>query len=190
MKLKSTRHLIAAAVLLAAGGTSFAVEPHHGQMQPEAAAPSYDLPKEGGQSAFAAITEIVALLEADPKTDWSMVDIAGLRDHLVNMNALTLTATAEQSEQSGGMVFTIRGSGTTLRAIQAMVPAHALQLDRFEGWSVSAETTEDGAILRVMPGDKADLSRIRALGFFGLMATGANHQLHHLAMAKGAMRGN
>src|SRR5437868_57409 len=28
-------------------------------------------PIEGGQSAFAAIAEIVALLEADPKTDWS-----------------------------------------------------------------------------------------------------------------------
>nr|WP_306263460.1 hypothetical protein [Pararhizobium sp. IMCC3301] len=188
MKLKFTRHLIAAAVLLAAGGTSFAVERHHGQMQPEAAVTGEDFPKQGGQSAFAAIAEIVALLEADPETDWSAVDIAGLREHLVDMNALTLSATAEQSEQSGAMVFTIRGTGPTVRAIQAMVPAHALELNKVAGWSVSAETTQDGAILRVKPDNSADLTRIRALGFFGLMATGAHHQPHHLAIAKGAMR--
>ncbi len=37
------------------------------------------LPKEAGQSAFAAIHEIVVMLEGDPKTDWSKVDIDALR---------------------------------------------------------------------------------------------------------------
>ena len=47
-------------------------------------------PTEAGQGAFAAIQEIVAILEADPDTDWSKVDIDALRQHLVDMNAVTL----------------------------------------------------------------------------------------------------
>ena len=39
-------------------------------------------PQETGQSAFAALAEIVAILQADPETDWERVDIAGLRRHL------------------------------------------------------------------------------------------------------------
>lgn len=49
-------------------------------------------PTEPGQSAFAAIQEIVALLEADPDTDWSRVDIAALRRHLVDMHNVTVAA--------------------------------------------------------------------------------------------------
>ena len=36
----------------------------------------------GGQDAFAAIQEIVEILAADPKTDWSKVNIDALRQHL------------------------------------------------------------------------------------------------------------
>ena len=37
------------------------------------------VPSEPGQSAFAAIQEIVAMLDSDPETDWSKVDIEALR---------------------------------------------------------------------------------------------------------------
>jgi hypothetical protein len=53
-------------------------------------------PAEAGQGAFAAIAEIVALLEADPNTDWSKVNIAALREHLVDMDELTLNAVAQE----------------------------------------------------------------------------------------------
>lgn len=145
------------------------------------------MPTEGGQSAFAALVEIVALLEADPKTDWSKVNIAGLRQHLVDMNELTLGAEATQVLGTDQIVFSIRGEGKTLRAIQAMVPAHARELDKMAQWSVSAETTADGATLIVKPQDGRDLEKVSALGFFGLMATGAHHQSHHFAMAKGTL---
>lgn len=46
---------------------------------------------EAGQDAFAAIQEVV-LLEADPDTDWSRVDIDALRDHLIDMHLVTLYA--------------------------------------------------------------------------------------------------
>ena len=40
-----------------------------------------------GQDAFGAIQETVSLLEADPATDWSKVNIAALREHLIDMRA-------------------------------------------------------------------------------------------------------
>jgi hypothetical protein len=49
-------------------------------------------PTQPGQSAFAAIQEIVGILDADPKTDWSKVDIEALRQHLIDMNNVTLLA--------------------------------------------------------------------------------------------------
>ncbi|MFX5914869.1 hypothetical protein ABTE45_18800, partial [Acinetobacter baumannii] len=50
------------------------------------------MPTQPGQSAFAAILEIVALLEADPATDWSKVNIEALRQHLIDMDNVTLRA--------------------------------------------------------------------------------------------------
>ncbi|MBU2486675.1 MAG: hypothetical protein KKG78_16455 [Alphaproteobacteria bacterium] len=146
-----------------------------------------ELPKEGGQSAFAAIAEIVALLEADPDTDWSKIDIAALREHLVDMNSLILEAKATSTVEGDTIRFRIEGEGGVLRAIQAMVPAHAAELNRTGPWTVEAQTTSDGAILSVTSGTDADLERARALGFFGLMAKGSHHQPHHLAMARGLM---
>lgn len=37
-----------------------------------------------GQDAFGTIQEIVRMLEADPATDWSKVNIGALREHLIN----------------------------------------------------------------------------------------------------------
>jgi len=34
---------------------------------------------EPGQGAFAALSEVVRVLEADPDTDWAQVDLTGLR---------------------------------------------------------------------------------------------------------------
>ena len=146
-----------------------------------------DLPKEGGQSAFAAIAEIVALLEADPETDWSKVDIAALREHLVDMNNLMLGAKATSTVEGDTIRFRIEGEGGVLRAIQAMVPAHAAELNKTGPWAVDAQTTSDGAVLSVKALTAEDLAKARALGFFGLMAKGSHHQPHHLAMATGMM---
>ncbi|WP_420408975.1 hypothetical protein [Hoeflea sp.] len=147
-------------------------------------------PREPGQSAFAAIAEIVAMLDADPDTDWSKVDIGALRAHLVDMDRLTLGASAREVTAGNTVTFRISGTGGVLRAIHAMVPAHGLELDRLEDWQVSTETTDDGAILAITADDPSEIERIRALGFFGLMALGSHHQPHHLAMARGTMEGH
>lgn len=142
-------------------------------------------PQEAGQSAFAATAEIVALLSNDPETDWSQVDIAALRQHLVDMNALFLQADVSASPVSDGWRFQVTGSGHTLRAVQAMVPAHALELDKMAAWSAVANITPTGAELTVTSASGGIQQKIKGLGFFGLMATGAHHQPHHFAMATG-----
>jgi hypothetical protein len=142
-------------------------------------------PTEPGQGAFAAIAEIVALLEADPNTDWSKVDVAALREHLVDMNELILNALAREEPILGGLRITVTGEGRTLRAIRNMVPAHAAELAKIEGWQVEAAAQDEGARLTVTSTDPPEEARIRGLGFFGLMATGAHHQAHHWAIATG-----
>tara|TARA_R110002126_G_scaffold291600_1_gene454113 strand:- start:15727 stop:16293 length:567 start_codon:yes stop_codon:yes gene_type:complete len=148
---------------------------------------SAETPVEAGQSAFASIAEIVAILARDPHTDWSKVNISALREHLVDMNALTLDARVVQTSSEDEIVFAITGTGRTLQAIQAMVPAHSAQLDQMTDWQVSAKTTPSGAIMTLSAADAVERTKIESLGFFGVMAIGAHHQAHHLAMARGNM---
>lgn len=139
-------------------------------------------PQETGQSAFAAIAEIVTILQADPETDWERVDIDGLRRHLVDMDLLTKDAVVTRTLRPEGVRFEIRGTPRVLEAIRSMVPAHAPFLAAETGWDVVTEDLDDGVALSV----DGDAAQIQGLGFFGLMTIGAHHQEHHLMMAKGA----
>jgi hypothetical protein len=78
-----------------------------------------------GQDAFGAIQEVVHILDADPKTDWSKVALEPLRQHLIDMNEVTLKADADANTVDGGLEVTITGTGPTLVAIQRMIPAYA-----------------------------------------------------------------
>jgi hypothetical protein len=143
-------------------------------------------PTAPGQDAFAAIQEIVAILEADPATDWSKVDLPALRLHLADMNALMLSAKVTERNITGGFEATISGTGRAGAAARRMVPAHAKELAKIEGLQVSVKAPAGGNIvLRVTSFDPRDKPRIRGLGFFGMMVTGAHHQPHHLAIARG-----
>ena len=44
------------------------------------------IPMLPGQDAFGAMQEIVHILDVDPQTDWSKVDLEALRQHLIDMN--------------------------------------------------------------------------------------------------------
>jgi hypothetical protein len=61
-------------------------------MDPHTAMNTGTVPTTPGQDAFGAIQEIVQILDADPKTDWSKVDLEALRQHLIDMNEVTLKA--------------------------------------------------------------------------------------------------
>ena len=138
-----------------------------------------------GQDAFGTVQEIVGILETDPKTDWSKIDLEALRQHLIDMNDVTLKSDTKVSPVDGGIAATITGTGRTVGAIQRMVPAHATELGKMNGWSAKAEALADGVRLTVTSSDPVQAARIRGLGFIGLMVSGAHHQPHHLAMAKG-----
>lgn len=139
--------------------------------------------QEGGQSAFAAIQEVVASLMADPRTDWANVDIEALRQHLIDMDNVTLRARVVSEDIEGGARFTVTsGDADVMASIRAMVFAHVGTMDGVEGWSMVAENVKDGAIMTVTGSDDA---RIRGLGFIGLMTVGMHHQAHHMALASG-----
>lgn len=154
--------------------------------------PKYHASKHGGgnptlpgQDAFGAIQEITAILEADPSTDWSSVDITTLRSHLVDMNRLVMDTDVRENTIDGGLEMTITGQGRALQAIQAMVPAHAPMIDGQNGWAAKAEVTANGAMLTVTSVDAKETAHIRGLGFYGLMVSGSHHQIHHLGLARG-----
>ena len=142
--------------------------------------------QESGQSAFGAITEIVNRLDADSRTDWSHVDIDALRQHLIDMNEVTLNADIRAESAGNGMRYLVTGNGRTRDAIQRMVIGHARSMGDAAHWTLTAVQTADGAIVTATPKQSGDLARIRALGLLGMMAEGSHHQTHHWMLANEA----
>lgn len=146
-------------------------------------------PIETGQSAFAAISEVVRLLEADPMTDWSKVNIEALRQHLTDMDAVTLRSRVVQVAISGGLTMNVTGDAATAASIRRMVTAHAPILEQMGGWRATTASIPGGirlAVTAANPRDTALIARIRGLGFIGLMTEGSHHAEHHLLIARGA----
>jgi len=152
-----------------------------------------------GQYAFATLAEIVSLLEADPDTNWSKVDIESLRQHLIDMDRVTMSSMVASSPIDAGMRFTVTGfdpSTIASASIQRMTQAHAAAQSAAISHS-GAETNvpsalhyavqliENGAEMSVTASDEDEIPRIRALGFIGVMVSGMHHQAHHWSMAKG-----
>ena len=145
-------------------------------------------PAQPGQGAFGAIAEIVRMLDADAKTDWSKVDLERVRQHLIDMNEVVLHSEVRQTALPGGLAMEITGTGRTEGAIRAMVVPHATALDRMAAYTAKAEAIPGGVRLTVMAKNAADakaVARLRGLGFIGLLTEGGHHGPHHLAMAKG-----
>ena len=145
---------------------------------------------ETGQGAFAAIAEIVRLLEADPMTDWSRVDLEALRQHLIDMDDVTLRSVVRREDIAGGAVFTVTGAGRVREAVRRMAREHGPMLS---GNGLTWETAEipDGVQVTVRaasPTDARAVARLRGLGFVGLLTVGEHHTVHHLGLARGTMR--
>jgi hypothetical protein len=141
--------------------------------------------REPGQGAFAAIQEIVALLDSDADTDWTKVNIDGLRQHLVDMDNVTLHAEVSETRIAGGRRYLVTGAGAVRESIDRMIKAHAETMDGVNGMRISAATVPDGTTMTVTVAEPTDLPRLEGLGFIGVMALGAHHQEHHLMIAKG-----
>jgi hypothetical protein len=146
------------------------------------------VPALSGQDAFGAIQEVVRILEADPATDWGKVNLERLRQHLIDMNEVTLRSKVKTVTVPGGLAMDVTGSGRVEEAIRGMVVPHAKELDQMKEWSARTEQIPGGLRLTVVarnPDDVRTVARIRGLGFIGLLVQGGHHQPHHLAMARG-----
>lgn len=178
------------ALALALASVSGPAAAQHAAMHPPTAPPAGGRvggseAKEFGQGAFAAISEIVAILEADPETDWDRVDLGALRAHLVDMERLTVDSVVSQHPVDGGLEILVSGPAPAVDAARRMVPAHAAMVAAGRGWKVDLE--DRGETLRILwtTADPTELAKLRGLGFFGLMAEGGHHQHHHLLIATG-----
>ena len=159
---------------------------HSGHAAHVMAAPGVSgVPSEPGDGSFAAIIEIVAILSADPDTDWTRVDIDGLREHLVDMNQLVVGASVRTEPLPDGLRMQIGTSGRPGKAASRMVPAHAPFLAAGTGWKSEVASDGDEIVCTVTAADAGAVARIQALGFFGLMAPGDYHRPHYMAMARG-----
>ncbi|MDF2118581.1 hypothetical protein PY365_23690 [Roseiarcaceae bacterium H3SJ34-1] len=163
------------------GGASGRSMNHEQMMHEHRIAPPVTQP---GQGAFAAIQEIVGILEADPGTDWSKVNIEGLRQHLIDMDNVTLRADVKSETMDGGIRFVVTGAEAVRNSIRRMVMAHSAAMNGIDGWRFEAAEIEGGATLSVQAPAK-DLDKLRGLGFLGVLTRGMHHQDHHMMIARG-----
>jgi hypothetical protein len=143
------------------------------------------------QAAFATIAGVVRILDADPSTDWSKVDLEALRQHLIDMDDVVMHAAVEQRNVPGGMEARVTGSGRTAGAIQRMLMMHAAMLDQSAEYRATASEIANGVLFTVTSRDSsraASVARVRGLGFAGLLTEGDHHSRHHLAIARGELR--
>ncbi len=152
--------------------------------------PQTPLPTEAGNDAFGTIQEIMTLLLNDPATDWSKVNIETLRQHLLDMEDMTKNVNViSQTPIDNGMVAIVKP--TTKRsalALKRVFMAHPQVLKQESGFDMAVTFNKDNNqyTLTTTTNNKADIDKIRGLGYIGLMAYGSHHQAHHLAMAKGS----
>ncbi len=179
-------HCLAGAVLFAAPLAAQDHQHQPGMVHPGTAevAP----PIQPGQAAFGAIAEIVARLDADPTTDWSKVDVEALRQHLIDMDNVTMRSRITTEPVPGGFRAQVTGEGPVAASIRRMTTAHARQMVG-EG-AFNAEVTEIPGGVRMTvtsktPDDARSVARLRGLGVIGVLALGSHHQMHHEMMAKG-----
>jgi len=142
-------------------------------------------PTAAGQSGFAAIQEVVAMLEADPATDWSQVDLDMLRTHLIDMDRVMMDAAVESTELTNGMRHSVTGDADVVASIKRMVPAHVQQMRGEVSWAISMTEDSSGVELEITASEAGQIAKIKGLGFAGFMVLGDHHQLHHVQMSTG-----
>jgi len=140
---------------------------------------------EAGNDAFGTIQEVIAKLNSDPDTDWSKVNLEALRRHLQDMHDMTLNVDViSQKPISNGLEAIIKPTTTrAATALERVFQAHPMQLQRETGWSMQVVKNNGQYTLTITSEKSEDTSKIRGLGYIGLMAYGKHHQPHHWAMA-------
>lgn len=160
-----------------------------GQHQPAhmRAAENQNRLSQPGSAAFGAIEEIIVLLEGDPNTDWSRVNLEALRQHLADMNNVTLNVDVTSQEPiSKGLRVTARPTTTAAaQSLARLLSDHGPQLQHERGWKLSSAKYQDGLRIDITTDDESEVTKVRALGYIGMLAAGAHHAAHHWALATG-----
>ena len=140
-----------------------------------------------GQAVFGAVQEAIRRLEADSTTDWSQVDVARLRQHLLDMHRVAMHVTVEQKAPiENGVRLRVRPSTEAARAsLDRVLDAHPHMLKQEAGWTMTVKKENGTYVLRTTTDDSDETTKIRALGYMGLLAYGQHHQRHHWHLVQG-----
>ena len=137
-----------------------------------------------GQEALGTVQEIVGLLLADPRTDWSNVSIDRLRDYLVDLDLVMMHSRVESLRTEKGLDLRVTGTGDALAAVQRVVPVHAEVMDGFRSWRVSTVTEPDVVRVAITSERDGEPEVIQALGFYGFLASGVHRPSELIALAR------
>lgn len=146
--------------------------------------------KEPGNEIFGTIQEVVQQLEADPTTDWSKVDLESLRQHLLDMKAFTeeVSVISKEPVENGVLIKVKPQTHRAAEALKRLFQMHPAMLKSEKGWDMETEQNDDQWTITVTTKNASEVEKIRALGYIGLLAEGAHHQLHHWMIATGKMK--
>ena len=160
---------------------------HSSEMEPPSSAARSTVLQAPGQAVFGAVQEAIRRLEADSTTDWSQVDVARLRQHLLDMHHVAVHVTVEQKAPiENGVRLRVRPTTEAARAsLDRVLDAHPHMLKQEAGWSMTVEEQGDTYVLRTTTDDPSETAKVRALGYMGLLAYGQHHQRHHWHLVRG-----
>lgn len=146
--------------------------------------------KEPGNEIFGTIQEVVQQLEADPTTDWSKVDLEALRQHLLDMKAFTeeVSVMSKEPIENGILIKVKPQTERAAEALKRLFQMHPAMLKQEKGWDMKTEQEDEHWTMSVTTKNASEVEKIRALGYIGLLAEGAHHQLHHWMIATGQMK--
>ena len=113
------------------------------------------------------------------------MSINRLRQHLVDLDEVMLRAQAEELVIEGGLEIRVSGTEQTLAALGRVVPQHVESMGEFRGWKMDVESVESALLLTLIGPDAGEQEIIRAMGFFGLMASGVHRPHQLLGVARG-----
>ena len=140
-----------------------------------------------GNDVFGTIQEVILKLESNPDTDWSKVNIEALRQHLLDMKAFTEEVEViSQTPVDNGIA--VQVSPQTKRAGEALnrlFKMHPMMLKQEKGWDMDSQIKGEGFLITVTTPDAAEVAKVRALSYIGILAEGAHHQAHHWMIATG-----
>lgn len=142
---------------------------------------------EAGNDAFGTLQEALQQLLADPKTDWSKVNMEGLRQHLADMRNFTLDVNVlKQTPIKKGIEIILSPNNKQVsESLVRVFAAHPAQLKNETGWDMKTYLQGSNYKITVTAKKPSDVLKIQGLGYIGVMSWGNHHQAHHWMMAKG-----